>query len=290
MFLSGFDMSASEPVFRFAPSPNGYLHLGHAYSALYAAHWAERLGGRFLLRMEDIDPGRSKPEFAEAVLKDLAWLGLSWERPVLAQSTRVAAYDAAIRHLDRLGLVYACFCTRGEIAARATGRDPDGAPLYPGTCRHLDPHEVAARNQAGVPMQIRLDTAKAVQLAGMLTYSVAAPNPGDRPQIHYARPARWGDVVLKRKDAPASYHLAVVVDDAFQGVTHVTRGTDMEAATDIHVLLQMLLGLKTPLYTFHKLLLGSDGRKLSKSEGAKALRVRRAEGQSPEALRAELGF
>ena len=206
------------------------------------------------------------------------------------QSSRISAYDAAIRHLDRLGLVYACFCTRGEIASRATARDPDGAPLYPGTCRHLSDAEIAARNQAGTPMQIRLDTAKAAQMAGMLTYSVAAPDPDARPMIRHARPERWGDVVLKRKDAPASYHLAVVVDDAFQGVTHVTRGTDMEAATDIHVLLQMLLGLPSPIYTFHRLLMGADGRKLSKSEGAQALRARRAEGQSPEQVRAELGF
>jgi len=264
--------------------------MGHAYSALYTRHWARRLGGRLLLRMEDVDPGRSKPEFAEAIIADLAWLGFDWDGAVLTQSTRNPAYDAAIRHLDQLGLVYTCFCTRAEIAGAARERDPDGAPLYPGTCRHLTPREIAARNEAGVPMQFRLDTEAAARRAGMLTYSLAAPNPNDRPQLRHARPERWGDIVLKRKDAPASYHLAVTVDDAFQGVTHVTRGTDMEAATDIHVLLQMLLGLPTPIYTFHRLILGADGRKLSKSDGARALRARRAEGMSAQEVRAELGF
>lgn len=283
-------MSLSEPVFRFAPSPNGYLHLGHAYSALFAHRAAARLGGRFLLRMEDIDPGRSKPKFADAIVTDLTWLGLAWDGEVLRQSTRAAAYDEAIARLDGLGLVYPCFCTRAEIAAHAQGRDPDGAPIYPGTCRPMSKDEIAERKAAGEIAQIRLDTAQAARRTGPLSFSVATPLPEDRPQIRFARPERWGDVVLRRKDAPASYHLAVVVDDAFQGVTHVTRGTDMEAATDIHVLLQMLLGLKTPVYTFHKLIFDADRRKLSKSKGALALRAQRERGRTAAEVRAELGF
>ncbi len=283
-------MSPSEPILRFAPSPNGHLHLGHAYSALYAHRAAGRMGGRFLLRMEDIDPGRSKPEFADAIIDDLTWLGLAWDGEVLFQSSRVAAYDAAIARLDRLGLVYPCFCSRAEIAAKADGRDPDGAPIYPRTCRHLSERETADRIASGERAQIRLDVAEAARRAGMLSYAVAAPLPEDRPEIRFARPERWGDVVLRRKDAPASYHLAVVVDDAAQGVTHVTRGTDMEAATDIHVLLQMLLGLKTPVYSFHRLILGSDGRKLSKSKGAPSLGDLRALGRTARQVREELGF
>ncbi len=283
-------MSPSDPVLRFAPSPNGHLHLGHAYSALFAHRAAERMGGKFLLRIEDIDPARSKPEFTEAIISDLTWLGLAWDGDVLAQSTRIPAYQEALERLDRQGLIYPCFCTRTEIAALAEGMDPDGAPIYPGTCRHLPPEEVEKRIAAGVPMQIRLDTAEAARRVGMLSFSVAGPQPDDRPQIRIARPERWGDVVLKRKDAPASYHLAVVVDDAFQGVSHVTRGAELEAATDIHVLLQMLLGLETPIYTFHRLIFGDDGRKLSKSKGAPALKDLRAQGMTSRLLREQLGF
>ncbi len=283
-------MSSSEPVFRFAPSPNGYLHLGHAYSALYAHRAATRLNGRFLLRMEDIDPGRSKPKFAEAIIEDLTWLGLAWDGDILVQSTRVPAYEAALEKLDALGLTYPCFCTRAEIASRTEKTDPDGAPIYPGTCRHLTKKEIADRLARGERAQIRLDMAEAARRVGMLSYSVAAPLPEDRPQIRFARPERWGDVVLRRKDAPASYHLAVVVDDAFEGVTHVTRGTDMEAATDVHVLLQMLLGLPVPVYSFHRLILGPDGRKLSKSKGAPALRDLRTRGWTPHRVREDLGF
>ncbi len=283
-------MSPSEPVLRFAPSPNGHLHLGHAYSALFAHKAAERMGGKFLLRMEDIDPARSKPEFAEAIIDDLTWLGLAWDGEVLMQSSRIAAYQEALAHLDRQGLVYPCFCTRTEIAAHAEGTDPDGAPIYPGSCRRLPQDEIEQRVAEGMPMQIRLDTAEAARRVGMLSYSVAAPQPDDRPQIRIARPERWGDVVLRRKDAPASYHLAVVVDDAYQGVTHVTRGTELEAASDIHVLLQMLLGLPTPIYTFHRLILGEDGRKLSKSKRAPALKDLRESGVTARLVRRELGF
>jgi glutamyl-Q tRNA(Asp) synthetase len=281
---------AANPIFRFAPSPNGFLHLGHAYSALFTAHWAARLGGTFLLRIEDIDPLRSKPEFVDAIFEDLAWLGLAWPEPVLRQSTRMAAYAEAASRLDGLGLLYPCFCSRAEIAAAAVGTDPDGAPLYAGTCRHLSPRDVEARLAAGEPAQYRLDTAGALRMIGPLTFTQAQPTPADRPQIRYARPERWGDFVVQRKETPTSYHLSVVVDDAAQGVTNVTRGRDVEAATDIHVLLQFLLGLPSPTYTFHRLLLDEGGKKLAKSRGSTSLRDLRAAGWSPGDVRRELGF
>jgi glutamyl-Q tRNA(Asp) synthetase len=279
-----------QPILRFAPSPNGYLHLGHAFSALYTWQAARLLHGSVLLRIEDTDLTRCKPEFTTAIMEDLGWLGLSWPEPVWCQSERFDAYAAAAAHLTQLGLLYPCFCSRSAIAAAATALDPEGAPLYPGTCRHLDPGEAAARIARGYPEQYRLDSARAVDLAGMVTFTVAQPSVTDRPQIRHARPERWGDVVLQRKDIPASYHLAVVVDDAAQGVTHVTRGRDMEAATDLHALLQMLLGLQSPIYTFHRLILGPDGRKLAKSKGSKSLRDLRAEGATPAGIRRELGF
>jgi len=281
---------ATNPIFRFAPSPNGYLHMGHAYSALFTDFWARRLGGTFLLRLEDIDPARSKPEFAAAIFEDLEWLGLSWSKPVMRQSDRLPAYRDAAARIDRLGLLYPCFCSRTEIAAHAVGTDPDGAPLYGGTCRHLSRRRVEERLALGDPVQYRLDTATAVAKTGPLTFTMAQPTPGDRPQIRYARPERWGDVVVQRKEVPTSYHLSVVVDDAAQGVTHVTRGRDMEAATDIHVLLQFLLGLPSPIYTFHKLILDADGKKLAKSRGSTSLRDLRAAGSTPAEVRRELGF
>ncbi len=283
-------MPDSSPLFRFAPSPNGRLHLGHAYSALFTAHWAAEMGGQFLLRMEDTDLARSKPEFAQAILDDLHWLGLSWPEPVLCQSQRFSAYEAAADRLREMGLIYPCFCTRSDIAAQAKGTDPEGAPLYPGTCRHLDADEITRRRALGMPIQYRLDTGAALARTGMLTFTAANPTPADRPQVRYARAERWGDVVLQRKDTPTSYHLSVVIDDAEQGITHVTRGHDMEAATDIHVLLQFLLGLPSPVYTFHKLILDADGRKLSKSRKSLALQNMREAGWTAEGIRARLGF
>jgi len=283
-------MTAHNPILRFAPSPNGFLHLGHAYSALFTQHWARALGGRFLLRIEDIDPVRSKPEFTEAIFEDLAWLGLDWPEPVLRQSERLPAYLDATEKLRSFRLLYPCFCSRTEIAAAATGADPDGAPLYAGTCRHLHPEDVEARLDRGDPAQYRLDMARAVSLTGALTFTQAQPTPADRPQIRYARPERWGDVVIQRKEVPTSYHLSVVVDDAAQDVTHVTRGRDMEAATDIHVLLQFVLGLPSPIYTFHPLILDTDGRKLAKSRGSTSLRDLRVEGWTAADARRELGF
>ncbi len=280
----------SEPILRFAPSPNGRLHLGHAYSALFTARCAEQLGGRFLLRIEDIDAARCKPEFTDAIFEDLRWLGLDWPEPVWRQSERLAVYARFADRLGDMGLLYPCFCSRTETAAAARGTDPDGAPLYPGTCRHLDPDEAWERLAAGESAQWRLRSDRAIADAGVLTYTVAQPTPLERPQIRYARPALWGDVVIQRKETPTSYHLSVVVDDAAQGITHVTRGRDMEAATDIHVLLQFLLGLRSPIYTFHKLILDEHGNKLAKSKGSRTLADLRAEGWTAADVRKELGF
>lgn len=283
-------MPMPQPQLRFAPSPNGFLHLGHALSALVTWDAAVKLGGIAHLRIEDIDVQRCKPEFTEAIFEDLRWLGLDWPEPVLVQSERFALYAEAANRLRNMDLLYPCFCTRSEIAEHAAGADPDGAPLYPGTCRHLSNHERIERLERGDPVQFRLDTGRATSMTGMLTYTVVGPTVLDRPTIRDARPKRWSDVVLQRKDAPTSYHLSVVVDDAAQGITHVTRGRDLEAATDIHVLLQMLLGVASPVYFFHRLLLGDDGAKLSKSKGSQSLRELRAQGWTAEDVRRAVGF
>lgn len=280
----------SKPRLRFAPSPNGYLHLGHAFSALTTWDAAGKLGGTAHLRIEDIDRNRCKPEFTEAIFVDLHWLGLSWPEPVLVQSERFDIYADAANRLRDMDLLYPCFCSRAEIAAASMGTDPDGAPLYPGTCRHLSNAARIERLECGDPVQFRLDTETAMARAGMLTFSVIGPTILDRPQIRYARPQRWGDVVLQRKDTPTSYHLSVVVDDAAEGITHVTRGRDLEAAADIHVLLQMLLGLPAPLYHFHRLILDDTGEKLSKSKGSASLRDLRKDGWTPNDIRRALGF
>lgn len=278
------------PILRFAPSPNGHLHLGHAFSALYVWAAAKTLGGNALLRMEDTDVERCKPEFDAAIIADLTWLGLEWPEPVWRQSDRFPIYAEYAARLRELGLLYPCFCSRAEIAANATATDPDGAPLYPGTCKHLSKADIFERLAQGNPVQYRFNMDKALAMTGPVTATVVDPLLTDRPQVRYARPERWGDVVLQRKGTPTSYHLSVVVDDAAQGVTHVTRGRDMEAATDIHVVLQMLLGLKSPIYNFHKLLLGEDGRKLSKSKGSQSLASLREAGWTAADVRRHLGF
>ncbi len=280
-----------QPVLRFAPSPNGLLHLGHAYSALFTAQWAKELGGQFRLRIEDVDITRCKPEFTEAIFEDLRWLGLTWPEPVMVQSNRFDIYSAAAEKLKRMDLIYPCFCSRAEIRQNAGGRlDPDGAPLYPGTCRHQSRSEISRRLADGEPANWRLKADELMARTGPLTFTTLGPTPHDRPQIAYARLERWGDVVIQRKDVPTSYHLSVVVDDAAEGITHVTRGRDMEAATDIHVALQFVLGLKSPIYAFHKLILDEEGHKLSKSIQSQSLRALREVGWSPERIRHELGF
>lgn len=262
---------------RFAPSPNGALHLGHAYAAMRAHDLARQMGGAFLLRIEDIDGVRSRPELVEAILADLSWLGLEWDGEVLFQSSRLAAYDAALEHLKARGLAYPCFCTRSQIAAAGAVQGSDGL-VYPGTCRALGDDE-RVRRMADEPHAWRLDMAAAIAQAGALSWHDLEA--GEQQ----ARPELFGDVVLARKDAPASYHLAVTLDDAHQQISHVVRGCDLFEASHVHRLLQALLGLPTPLYLHHDLLAGSDGRKLAKSEGAAALAVlREAEEDGPRLL------
>jgi glutamyl-Q tRNA(Asp) synthetase len=260
-------------VTRFAPSPNGPLHLGHAYSAIVAHDLARQRGGRFLLRIEDIDGARSRPELAEEFRADLAWLGLEWEE-VPAQSTRLDSYRAAADRLREAGLIYPCRCTRSEIAAAATATGPDG-PLYPGTCRgrEIDPSEDVAW---------RLDMAEAVRRAGPLEWI------DELAGVQRARPEIFGDVVLLRKEAPASYHLAATLDDAADGVTLVTRGMDLFAASHLHRLLQALLGLPVPSWHHHSLLLDAQGRKLAKRRGSASLADRRRAGESGSELAAAL--
>jgi len=281
------------PVFRFAPSPNGYLHLGHALSALLNAEVARAAGGRMLLRIEDIDVTRCRPEFEVAIYEDLAWLGIAWEQPVRRQSEHFPDYRAALERLDALGLVYPSFESRAEIAALVAAREPwprdtDGAPLYPGAAKSMSPDERARRIAVGEPYALRLDMAKALaQVTGKLTWSESSD--GATGDI-VADPAAWGDVVLARKDTPASYHLAVVVDDALQGVTDIVRGLDLFHATSVHRLLQTLLGLPAPCYRHHRLILDADGRKLSKSTAATALRELRAQGLTPSDIRRRVGL
>lgn len=289
----------SPPVFRFAPSPNGRLHLGHAFSALTNQRLAERFGGRLLLRIEDIDLTRCRPEFEQGIREDLAWLGVSFEPPIRRQSEHFHDYRAALARLEAIGLIYPCFCSRQEvrtaIAAREaeTGkpwpRDPDGAPLYPGTCRNLAATAVQERMAAGEPYALRLATDSArARASAALSYRIFDQAGGEREVV--AKPARWGDVVLARKEVPTSYHLSVVVDDALQSVSHVVRGQDLEAATDIHVLLQHLLALPTPLYHFHPLLTDEGGQKLAKSRLSESLSDLRARGVTAESVRRRLGF
>ena len=274
------------PVFRFAPSPNGYLHLGHAYSALLNCDLARRAGGRMLLRIEDIDTTRCKPEFEAAIYQDLAWLGIAWETPVRRQSEHLAYYRDAIERLSAQGLVYRSFESRAEIAKLvaqrdATGpwpRDPDGAPLYPGTAKSLSPNERARLLQSGAPYALRLDMEAARARAGDPAWAEHGEGPNGETGTVAARPQAWGDVILARKETPTSYHLSVVLDDALQGVTEVVRGQDLFWATSVHRLLQQLLDLPQPAYRHHQLVLDAAGRKLSKSTratGVRELRMQR---------------
>ncbi|MCS6932603.1 MAG: tRNA glutamyl-Q(34) synthetase GluQRS [Acetobacteraceae bacterium] len=276
-------------VTRFAPSPTGRLHLGHAHAALFAWRAARAAGGRFLLRIEDIDPLRCRPEFTEAILEDLSWLGVAWDGPVRVQSRHLAAYRAVLVSLAARGLLYPCFCTRADIAREvaASAGAPHGpeGPVYPGTCRRLPPEARAARIAAGEPHAWRLDMAAArAAVPAALSFE-------ERGEGRIAcDPARFGDAVLGRKDVPASYHLAVTHDDALQGVTLVTRGADLKPATDLHRLLQALMGWPEPVYAHHPLLTGPDGRRLAKRDGAATLAALRAAGRSPAEVRAMAGF
>jgi glutamyl-Q tRNA(Asp) synthetase len=282
---------SDRPVFRFAPSPNGELHLGHALSAVVTHERAMAAGGRFLLRIEDIDAGRSRPEFVSGIFEDLRWLGLAWEEPVLFQSQRMDAYRAAAQRLDALGLVYPCFATRSEIEAAAVGgqADPDGAPLYPGLWKARAAADVARMWAKGERAALRLDMTAALRVAreklGKDRLSFVEVAEDGACQTVEAHPERWGDAVIARKDVPTSYHLAVVVDDAWQGATHVTRGRDLFPATDMHRLLQVLLDLPAPAYHHHRLIVDATGRKLAKSAGDTSLRALRERGVSPAEVR-----
>ncbi len=295
---------------RFAPSPNGPLHVGHAYSALFAADFARRQGGEFLLRIEDIDIFRSRDEHVRGILNDLAWLGLSWPHPVRFQSHHFPQYCQALTRLHDMGLLYPCTCTRARLKQAAQeperpGIDPDGAPIYPGFCRKRSDSESFTRPCCGIPWKPgsrapmppvwRLHMERAMEVAlrktgGQLFWQEEGKGPaGERGQVP-ADPARWGDVVLGRRDIGVSYHIAVVVDDAEQGITHVTRGQDLFHATAIHRLLQVLLDLPEPVYVHHPLITDEQGRKLSKSAGDTALATLRASGITAAALRRQLGF
>jgi glutamyl-Q tRNA(Asp) synthetase len=286
------------PVFRFAPSPNGYLHLGHALSALLNADMAKTKSGRLLLRIEDIDTARCRPEYEAAIYEDLAWIGLRWETPVRRQSSHWNHYRAALDRLETMGLIYPSFESRAEIARLVAARDahgpwprdPDGVPLYPGEARSMPDVERRRRTQAGEPYALRLDMRAALARAGALTWIETGAGPAGESGTIAADAAAWGDVILARKEMPTSYHLAVVVDDAAQGVTDVVRGRDLFHATSVHRLLQALLGLAQPRYHHHDLMLDIDGNKLSKSTRSTGLRELRADGASPAEIRRRTGL
>lgn len=288
----------ARPVLRFAPSPNGELHLGHALSALMGFEMAERLGGRFLVRIEDIDTARCREAYVAQIFEDLAWLGITWEEPVLRQSEHFTTYSAASDWLLKLGLLYPCFATRSEISeATETAPqvlDPDGTPLYPGLHKCLPKEEIAARLSRGEPFALRLHMDRALDalegITGSRRVTFTELDAEGNPQRIEMDPADWGDAVIMRKDVPTSYHLAVTIDDARQGVTHVTRGRDLYAATSLHRLLQVILGVPEPVYHHHRLLTDETGNKLSKSAGDTSLRELRRSGVDALQIRQRLGL
>src|ERR1700742_4599631 len=287
-----------QPVFRFAPSPNGPLHLGHALSALLNFDMARAAGGRFLLRMEDIDSARCRPEFEAAIVEDLAWLGLEWEQPVRRQSAHFGEYRAALETLDARRLTFPAFESRAEIARMVADRDvrerwprdPDGVPVYPGAARQMREQDRQGRIARGDPYAIRLDMDKAMEWTGPLRWHEIGAGPcGELGEI-VADPVAWGDVIVGRKETPTSYHLSVVIDDALQGVTDVVRGQDLFWSTSVHRLLQHLLDLPQPAYRHHPLVLDATGQKLSKSTGSTGLRELRAAGATPGDIRRLVGL
>jgi glutamyl-Q tRNA(Asp) synthetase len=285
---------ASRPVFRFAPSPNGYLHLGHALSALLNFDMARAAGGRLLLRIEDIDPTRCRPEFEQAIYEDLKWLGIEWEKPVRRQSEYFGEYRAALERLENEGLLYSTFESRAEIARHVAAkgpdwpRDPDGAPLYPGDARKLPAAERVQKIESGEPYASRLDLDAALR---RIKHPLSWIETGEGTAHNIeAKPERWGDVILGRKETPASYHLSVVLDDALQGVTHIVRGLDLYESTSVHRLLQEILGLPAPIYHHHRLILDADGKKLAKRAPSTTLRDLRAQGWGAADVRHAIGL
>lgn len=279
---------------RFAPSPTGLLHVGHALAAITACEGARAVGGRFVLRIEEIDATRARPEFEAAIYDDLSWLGLDWERPVRRQSEHFADYRAALEQLDAMGVLHPCFCTRKDIAdeiARAAEapHGPEG-PLYPGICRGLSRETQKARI-ANEAYALRLDVAKAkARIGHALAFEERGRGPAGETGMQQAKPESLGDVVLARKEMPTSYHLAVVVDDALQGITLVTRGNDLFPATHIQRLLQALLGYEAPAYLHHRLVLDENGKKFSKRDSSVTLRDLRANGVTPNGIREMIGL
>ena len=280
-------------VTRFAPSPTGRLHVGHAWSALLAHDMARAAGGTFRLRIEDIDGTRSRAEHVAGMIEDLTWLGIGWDGEVVFQSRRLPTYDAALERLRDMGLLYPCFCTRADIAASTSAPHGPEGPVYPGTCRGLSEEERTRRIGAGEAHAWRIDMQEAVTRAGTVTWQAMSFSPLSYPQmeaqaLHKAEPLTHGDVVLARKDAPASYHLSCTLDDAAMGISHVLRGDDLLGATDVHRLLQALLDLPSPAYIHHPLLVDADGRRLAKRSGSIALADLRAQGMDAAALVTDL--
>src|SRR5256714_641650 len=285
-------------VFRFAPSPNGYLHLGHACSALLNFDSARQGGGRFLLRIEDIDTARCRAEFEAAIFEDLAWLGIGWETPVARQSEHLGEYREAVEKVAAQGLVYPSFESRAEIARLVAERDayapwprdPDGVPLYAGAASLLSSKSRRRLIESGAPFALRLDMPQARSRAGDLSWIELGEGPDGETGVVSAHPEAWGDVVLARKETPTSYHLSVVIDDALQGVTEVVRGQDLFWSPSVHRLLHHLLGLPLPVYRHHRLILDSSGRKLSKPTEATSLRALRDSGAAPADVRRLVGL
>lgn len=273
----------SQPVFRFAPSPNGHLHLGHALSALLNADMAKQTSGKLLLRIEDIDLTRCKPEFEQSICEDLEWLGIEWEQPVRRQSEHFSEYADALGRLEAGGLLYPSYETRADLARMITSRDPDGGVRF-SRGEGLDPQESAARERRGEPYALRLDMAKAL---ARIPDALFWQEGGQQIEAHLEK---WGDVILGRKETPASYHLSVVLDDALQGVTHIVRGMDLYESTSVHRLLQEVLGLPAPHYHHHRLILDESGRKLAKRDRSTTLRDLRAEGWMKEDVRKAVGL
>ena len=281
------------PIFRFAPSPNGYLHLGHALSALLNFDMARAAGGRLLLRMEDIDGTRSRPEYETAIYEDLSWLGIEWEQPVRRQSEHFDEYRAALKRLEKENLSYPAFKSRADSARVVATqelwpRDPDGALLYPGKASDISAKEQKQKIENGEPYALRLNL-RAALARRQHTLSWMETKQGEARKIA-AEPSRWGDVILGRKETPTSYHLACVLDDALQGVTHIVRGLDLYESTSIHRLLQEILGLSEPVYHHHRLILDADGKKLAKRDPSTTLRDLRAQGWSAKDVRNKVGL
>ena len=283
-------------VFRFAPSPNGYLHLGHAYSAVTSYRMAEAMGAQFLLRIEDIDQTRAREKYVSAIFEDLLWLGLRWPEPVVRQSEHLAHYERAGAQLKSLGLIYPCFCTRKQIAAAVSSKDvdPDGAAIYSGVCKSLPKSEVVRLKAAGRRFAMRLNMERALKHIAedfgeeVLCFS-SFDVMGETKSV-CLDPRRWGDVIVQRKEVATSYHLSVVIDDARQGVSHIVRGRDLFEATSVHRLLQLLLHLPAPYYHHHDLVLDENGAKLSKSDHATSIKSLREDGWSREDVLQRIGL